>query len=356
MVENPEDKAGRFRDRPRPEIREVLLPFNLKDYNELYERARLVERGINERAATASSRFARARRDIRQGKRSMPGSVTSIPPNRAGAITKPTYYQNEDCRICHRRHRPGPCPMRIGACFGCGQTGHQVRDCPQRQGSRPQGGQPGGSAPRNTRNRPPAQGRMFAVTRDTANDSPTVTGTVLLHNQAAYALFDLGATHSFVAEQLVKLVDLETKSLDTTYRISTPLQDSVVVAVGCPGCKPVVSGREDRIDLIMLEMYDFDLIVGIDWLKKQRAIVDCHRKVIQFNPQDSASFEFVGNRGGTSTTMISSLEATRLLEDGCYGYLASVVDTSIEEPKLEDIPIVQEFPDVFPKELSGLPP
>jgi hypothetical protein len=50
------------------------------------------------------------------------------------------------------------------------------------------------------------------------------------------------------------------------------------------------------------------------------------------------------------------LEANVLLRKGCQGYLAYVIDTEKSEVKLDDIPIVREFPDVFPKELSGLPP
>ena len=54
--------------------------------------------------------------------------------------------------------------------------------------------------------------------------------------------------------------------------------------------------------------------------------------------------------------MISTLEAKRLLLKGCESYLAHVVDTSITEVKLENVPVVCEFPDVFPKDLPGLPP
>ena len=45
-----------------------------------------------------------------------------------------------------------------------------------------------------------------------------------------------------------------------------------------------------------------------------------------------------------------------MLRKGCYGYLAFVVDRRQEGTRLEDIPIVKEFPDVFPNNISGLPP
>ena len=54
--------------------------------------------------------------------------------------------------------------------------------------------------------------------------------------------------------------------------------------------------------------------------------------------------------------MISTLEAKRLLQKGCESYLAHVVDISVNEIKLENVPVVCEFSDVFPENLPGLPP
>ncbi|XP_048131544.1 uncharacterized protein LOC125314113 [Rhodamnia argentea] len=263
LVEDPMDRARRFRDKLKPEIEVCLIPFNPKDYNDLYERAQMVEQDLIERAAASRSRFAPSnRRDIRQGKRPMQGNRFNVPPNRRGVISKPMPRRDDVCRLCNQRYGSAPCGMR-GVCFGCGRRGHLV---------------------------------------------------------------------------------------------STPLKDIVIAAVSRPGCRLVVDGHESEIDLVVLEMYDFDLIVGMDWLTKQRATMDCYHKAIQFRPLDGAGFEFVGNQGGTSIVVISSLEATRLLESGCQGYLAAIVDTSIGETKLEDIAVVCEFPDVFPEELPGLPP
>ena len=54
--------------------------------------------------------------------------------------------------------------------------------------------------------------------------------------------------------------------------------------------------------------------------------------------------------------MIFALEAKRLLLKGCESYLAHVVDTSVIEVKLENMPMVCEFSNVFPKDLPGLSP
>lgn len=87
---------------------------------------------------------------------------------------------------------------------------------------------------------------------------------------------------------------------------------------------------------------------------KQRVVVDCCNRMIQFNLIGHSRYEFVGNRGGTLIPLILSLEVTRLLDEGCQGYLATVVNSMDEELRMEDIAVVHEFPNVFSEELPGL--
>ncbi|KAL3715744.1 hypothetical protein ACJRO7_007483 [Eucalyptus globulus] len=296
----------------------------------------------------------------------MVGRRYPVPPNRKGGVGKSALSNNGACRFCGKQHGSAPCYTRTGACYGCGQQGHQVKDCPRRSIGQqlpppPPIGQNRGYVPPNAQQgepvRPPARGRTYAITRGQAEDAPNViTGMVSLNDHPAYALFDPGATHSFIADRFIKLIGLNPKLLESVVSISTPLKDRILSTMGCPDCKLVIGEQEGRIDLIVLAMYDFDVIIGMDWLTKQRAKMDCYRKAIQFNPVESESFEFRGNRGGLSIALISSLEATRLLDEGCPSYLANVIDTTVEELRVEDIAVVQEFPDVFPKELPGLPP
>ncbi|XP_056163660.1 uncharacterized protein LOC130137003 [Syzygium oleosum] len=140
---------------------------------------------------------------------------------------------------------------------------------------------------------PPAQGRVYAMARREAENAPgVVTGTISLCNHAAYALFDPGATHSFVSEQFVKLVGMEPVLLETILNVSTPMNDRMLVSFGCPNCKIVIGGREESIDLAVLAMFDFDVIIGMDWLVSQKAVMDCGNRTIQLNPIGSPRFEF----------------------------------------------------------------
>ncbi|XP_056161228.1 uncharacterized protein LOC130135640 [Syzygium oleosum] len=80
MVENPLDKARRFRDGLKPELRSRLIPLNLRDYNELYERAQMIERDMTERNAASGSRFIPARDNRNFGKKPMNGNKRFVPP------------------------------------------------------------------------------------------------------------------------------------------------------------------------------------------------------------------------------------------------------------------------------------
>ena len=111
------------------------------------------------------------------------------------------------------------------------------------------------------------------------------------------------------------------------------------------------------MDLIILDMYDYDIILGIDFLTKYNATIECQRRRVTFKPSDNDEFSFVGEDQWKQKMIISSMRARRMLLSGCQGVLASPVEpTQVEKNKLEDVPIVRDFLDVFPKELPGLPP
>jgi hypothetical protein len=120
---------------------------------------------------------------------------------------------------------------------------------------------------------------------------------------------------------------------------------------------PVINeGRELSVDLVLLGMHDFDVILGMNWLAAYHASVDCFEEEVVFRPPGELEFRFKGSRLPSLPHMISALRANRLLRKGCRGFLASVVDLQKKELEIEDIPVVREFPDVFPEDLPGLPP
>ncbi|KAL0378461.1 UNVERIFIED_CONTAM: Transposon Ty3-G Gag-Pol polyprotein [Sesamum radiatum] len=93
----------------------------------------------------------------------------------------------------------------------------------------------------------------------------------------------------------------------------------------------------------------------MDWLAQHRAVVDCYKKEVMIESSDTPKVVFVGERQVVPVCVISAMEARQLMLEGCEAYLAHVIDAEKVNPTLE-IPVVRDFPEVFPNDLPGLPP
>ncbi|XP_039136414.1 uncharacterized protein LOC120273778 [Dioscorea cayenensis subsp. rotundata] len=172
----------------------------------------------------------------------------------------------------------------------------------------------------------------------------------------AYVLIDSGSERSFVSTAFSCHADRIASPLDCELLIQTPLGEEIVREVVFQGCPIKVKGVDFEADLIPLEMRDFDAILGMDWLNRHKASIDCFKKEVTLQSSHGLSVVFEGERKVLSRCVISSVEARKLVRKGCEVYLAHIVDTRIVGPNVMDVPIVQEFEDVFPEELPGLPP
>ncbi|KAL0537102.1 hypothetical protein IC582_026072 [Cucumis melo] len=103
-------------------------------------------------------------------------------------------------------------------------------------------------------------------------------------------------------------------------------------------------------------MLDFDVILGMDWLAANHASIDCSRKEVAFNPPSMASFKFKGEGSRSLPKVISAMRASKLLNQGTWSILASMVDTRVVDVSLSSEPVLRDYPDVFPEELPGLLP
>ena len=118
----------------------------------------------------------------------------------------------------------------------------------------------------------------------------------------------------------------------------------------------LIEGRELLANLVLLDVLDFDVMLGMDWLSQHFATVDCQRKEVIFIIPNEEEFKFVGDKSFASQNLISTITARKMLRKGCQGYLALVSDTTAEKTSISDVPVAYEFPDVFLDELPGLPP
>ena len=117
-----------------------------------------------------------------------------------------------------------------------------------------------------------------------------------------------------------------------------------------------IQNKDFPTDLIVLGIHDFDIVLGMDRLSKHRATLDCYKKEVRFVRLEEPGVIFRGIIREIAPSLINVMTASKMLRKGCQGYLAFVVDRRQEGTRLEDILIVKEFPDVFPDDISGLPP
>ncbi|KAK1414363.1 hypothetical protein QVD17_16561 [Tagetes erecta] len=251
------------------------------------------------------------------------------------------------CNTCGKRHS-GICRRVSGACFKCGQTGHLMKNCPKPDTKTTTGGN---VAP------PNIGGRVFALTAtEAATASGMVSGNLRLGERDICVLFDTGATHSIVSQLFTKYLMVEPSPLDHTLSISTPMGNSITITHVYRNCPIRVDSVVREADLLPMQMGDFDIILGMDWLTRHRVTIDCHSCRVIFGDLHNPDLVYQGIQPHKSLKIISALKAQKLISHGCIGFLASIRDTSAKEISIDSYPIVREYPDVFPEELPGLPP
>ncbi|GJW43806.1 putative reverse transcriptase domain-containing protein, partial [Tanacetum coccineum] len=138
--------------------------------------------------------------------------------------------------------------------------------------------------------------------------------------------------------------------------ISTPMKNHMLIDHEYVNCPLRFDDRIRPANLLPIHMLDFDVILGMDWLASHRATIDCYARTVIFGNVHQPEFVYHGSSPLKSVKLISAMKARTLISHGCQGFLASVMDTSLESPNIENLSVVREFADVFPDELPGLPP
>ena len=295
-------------------------------------------------------------------------SVASTPGGASRGQTAP------HCSHCGRNHK-GECWRLTGACLICGSKEHRARDCsrarsftaPQtggttlvaqkgnksvaspsvpRQGTQTQGRQDG---------RAPARAYAMKVVEDT--DAPDViAGNFQIFDTTVHALIDPGSTHSYICTDIPNLGKLLKSETEYDILVTNPLGHSVIVNRVYRDCPVKIREYEFLGDLIELSFREFDVILGMDWLSRHQAIVDCRMKRVTLRTPNEEEVTFIGEGSNHLSNVISAATAGTMVRKGCKAYLAYVIDTVKARPIVSDIPTVSDFPDVFPEELPGLPP
>ena len=123
----------------------------------------------------------------------------------------------------------------------------------------------------------------------------------LLSRLWARILFDSGASHSFIAASCVKELGLEVKTLEKSLLVSSPLGTRVSVDMICRDCELKISRILLTVDLRVIDMSEFDVILGMDYLMAHRVVIDCDRRRVTAYTQDGVYVMFQGDKHGALT-------------------------------------------------------
>ena len=148
------------------------------------------------------------------------------------------------------------------------------------------------------------------------------------------------------------VLGLEVEALEDPLYVSSPLGIRARIWMICRGCELEISWTLLIVDLRIMDMSEFDVILGMDWLTAYRVVIDCERKRVTAYTQDGTRVVFQGDK--------HDILPKTVYESRCQGqlagWLASLTLEDEERPDLDLPQVVCEYVDVFPDELSGLPP
>ena len=141
------------------------------------------------------------------------------------------------------------------------------------------------------------QGRVYAIIPpiDPANQL-AIQGMFMLSHLWARVLFDSSASHSFIVASCVRELGLEVETLEKPLYVSSPLGTRVNVDLICRGCELEISGILLIVDLRVMDMLEFDVILGMDWLTTYRVVIDCERRRVTAYTQDGTCVTFQGDK------------------------------------------------------------
>ncbi|KAA3466537.1 DNA/RNA polymerases superfamily protein [Gossypium australe] len=222
-------------------------------------------------------------------------------------------------------------------CFRCGSKDHQFRNCPQEPVQKQAVGQ--GYVQ-------PGRGEVLIIQRRDSQGwymllgvermAMHLTSTFLIHDVPCIALIDIGSTHSYVACTVFGNLGIQFELVDKELSVISPLGQSVRMNKLFRDVPLEVQGVVFPADLIELPFGEFDLILGMDWLVKHRANLNCAAKRMVLKSSKDEEVIVIGERRDYLSNVISALRAEKLVRKGCEVFLAYVSTSDVNGPKCQD--------------------
>ncbi|GJR54474.1 putative reverse transcriptase domain-containing protein [Tanacetum coccineum] len=334
---NEKLKVERFQRMLRDDIRKVISPFKCTTLDDLLSRARVREADLlrkkNKEAKEIKRKLDFVDRDAKKPKQDQ--------SRRSGGTQVKT-----PCKKCHKTHL-GVCRANLPSYYKCGALNHMSKDC-----KKPmilcyncnQLGHKSNECP----NLKAIEAKPLKLIKR--------KGTILVNSIPARVLYDSGASVSFVSFEFSKNLPTPPNKLPFPLEVEIAGNEIVVVSKVYRDVEIEIDDSVFKIDLIPIVLGAFDIVIGIDWLDRYNANILCSQKLVRVvNPQGREIIIYGDKRKG-EFKLCSMMKARKYLSRGCQAYMVHVIDTNFEKKSAKDVPVVNEFLDVFPEDLSGIPP
>ena len=123
------------------------------------------------------------------------------------------------------------------------------------------------------------QGRVYPITPATESaDHPVIQSMFFLSRLWVRVLFDSGTWHSFIAASVMLELGLEVEALEVPLYVSSPLGIRARIGMICRVCELEISWILLTLNLRVMDMSEFDVILGMDWPTTNKVIIDCERR------------------------------------------------------------------------------
>ncbi|KAI3776397.1 hypothetical protein L1987_46178 [Smallanthus sonchifolius] len=177
-----------------------------------------------------------------------------------------------------------------------------------------------------------------------------------MNNRYASILFDIGADKSFVSLDFEPLLAKTRSTLEKTFTVEVADGNTVTIDTIIHDCSLELNNHTFPINLIPMPLGSFDVIIGMDWLSKHHAEVMCFEKCIRIPLPSGETLKAFGEKPCKGLKLMSCITVQKYIRKKCMVFLAHVIQKEDKKRSVQDIPIVRDFPEVFPDDLPGLPP
>ncbi|XP_076911834.1 uncharacterized protein LOC143569931 [Bidens hawaiensis] len=240
------------------------------------------------------------------GKTTVGGKMKKVEKKREGAFV----YS-----LPRPGHVEADCKKKEVVCFDCGEKGHFSNECPKKK-----------------------------PTTTTARSDGSSTKTDAKKGNAHVFMLD--------TQNAIDILDVIT---DKQYEVETADRNVSKITEALNNAIISLADHIIPIRLLPMTLADFDVVLGMDWLSTNQARILCNGRAIDIQTSNNKTIRITGDKERGKVGIISKIKASSFLGKGCLAFMAYVTK-ELEPKKIEEVPIVSEFQDVFPDELPGASP